>query len=87
MVTDIALDSQPLDKPLVTCPLCGKPDCLEVKKDAWAVFSLLGLSATEGLVLSKDFDTQVFDDYHIQCGSCGERIAESDLLAHLRELK
>ena len=76
-------DSSGLEQSLITCPHCGEVDSLELKRDAWAVFSILGLSTAKELVLSKDFDTQVFDDYHIQCGSCGERVAESTVVAHL----
>jgi hypothetical protein len=83
----VTYDPSGLEKSLVTCPYCGEGNRLELKRDAWAIFSILGLSAAQELVLSKDFDTQVFDDYHIQCGSCGERLAESSVVAHLQGLR
>jgi predicted RNA-binding Zn-ribbon protein involved in translation (DUF1610 family) len=83
----VADDSTGPEKSLFICPHCGKSDSLEFKRDAWAVFSILGLSTTQELVLSKDFETQLFDDYHIQCGSCGERLTESSVISLMQELK
>jgi len=86
-VSGVTYDPSGLEQSLITCPHCGEGDSLEFKRDAWAVFSILGLSAGQELVLSKDFETQVFDDYHIECGSCGERLGESRVVAHLQGLE
>jgi hypothetical protein len=77
-------DQPGADKPPVTCPACNAEDSLELKHDAWACYSVLGLSPNNELILSEDFDTQVFDDHHLECSNCGERLTETAVLAHLR---
>jgi Zn ribbon nucleic-acid-binding protein len=68
----------------ITCPACGEEDTLQRKFDAWACYGIRGVDADGRLVLSDDFDTQIFDDNHIECGDCGKEFTEGEIVDHLQ---
>ncbi len=67
----------------VSCPACGGLDSLVRKFDAWAVFEIAGVKSNGDLALSDDFDTQVFDDNHIECCTCERQFNEDEIIQHL----
>jgi ribosomal protein L37E len=68
----------------VTCPSCGEESSLDRKYDAWASFEVLGVDTEGELILSKTFDTQMFDSNKIECSSCGAEFGEKEIREHLR---
>jgi hypothetical protein len=81
--SEITRGSAADNRPPVKCPSCGASGTVEVKHDAWARFSVLGVSADGELALSDECDTQIFDDWHIECHECGTTFNEDELIAHL----
>jgi hypothetical protein len=80
---EIARGSAADNRPPVKCPNCRALDTLEVKHDAWARFSVLGVSADGELALSDECDTQIFDDWHIECHERGTTFDKDELVSYL----
>jgi hypothetical protein len=71
---------------VVSCPACRKTNTLDRKFDAWARYAIEGVTADGELLVSDEVETQVFDDNHIECWSCGKEFSEDEIIAHLEQL-
>ena len=60
---------------MIDCPHCGAEDALEVLVDALAVYAFTGFDKA-GKIDREGHQLRVdeFDDIHVQCQQCGEKV-------------
>lgn len=66
------------------CPNCGNEGLICWKFDAWACYEITGVDVNGGLLKSREFHTQVFDQNQIECLICGKSFNEEKIVELLR---